>query len=91
VRSAPLVAALAATIASPAFAAGVTPVRAGTTNPTAASALSLGSRQGAKLGRTSALTEGNGGWIIGALGVAAGVTFAFIRKADQDNDQPASN
>lgn len=92
VRKAILAAALAATISSPVLAAGSSvPLRAGATSHEPAAALSLGARRGAPLGKTSALAgEGGGGWIIGAIGLVAGVTYAFIRKADQDNDQPAS-
>lgn len=84
-----LVTALAGLVASPVLAAG-TSTQAGAARPTSASALSLGARRGAPMGRTSALNgENNGSWIIGAAALVAGVVYAFVQDAD-DDDEPAS-
>ncbi len=89
-RSPKLIALAAASLimTSPAFAASQAPVRAG-----AATQLSLAgpaARVGSPMKRGSKLGAGNGGWIIGAIGLVAGVTYAFIQKSDDDNDNPAS-
>lgn len=85
------VTALAGMVASPVLAAGASaPIRAGATSSNSAAALSLGARRGATMGRTSHLDgEGNGSWLIGAVGLVAGVVYAFVQKAD-DDDEPAS-
>jgi len=75
-------------VTTPILAATEAPIR-----PGGATKLFLANpaRVGAPIkGASKAAGEGNGSWIIGAIGLAAGVTYAFIRKADQDNDQPAS-
>lgn len=59
--------------------------------PSSASALSLSSapaRAGAPMGRQNKL-EGNSLWIIGAVALVAGVTWAIVD--DNDNDDPVSN
>lgn len=59
-----------------------------------ASSLSLvgaPARAGATMTRQNRL-EGNAGWIIGAIGVIAGVTYAFVEgNDDSDPETPVSN
>lgn len=65
--------------------------RAGTQNP--AQRLSIANSPAVRAG--AAVSDGNsarggGGWIIGAIGVIAGVVYAFIQKDNDDDDFSAS-
>lgn len=47
-------------------------------------------RAGAPVAARNNAAGGNWGWIIGAIGLVAGVTYALIQKNDDDDDEPAS-
>lgn len=75
-------------VATPVFAQAQTTAQPGTSQ-TAAQRLSLSSiRTGAPVDRQSRAGGGNWGWIIGGIGLVAGVAYALIEG--DDSDEPAS-
>lgn len=56
--------------------------------PVAASA--AGTASAVSVSRGQSQLEGNSGWIIGLVGLLAGVTIAILSTDDDDDDSPVS-